>query len=57
MTQARREMQFHIRYAKWYELDWFIVMREERHGFVKGMWTTEEGDLLNSVKRHPLFQY
>ena len=34
-----------MRYARWYELDGFIVMREKRHGFVRGMWTTDDGGL------------
>ena len=40
-----------MRYARWYELVGFIVRREERHGFVREMWKTDEGGLSDRIPK------
>ena len=45
MQHARRGTWFHMRFARWYELDGFIVRKNERHRMVKRMWTMDDGAL------------
>jgi hypothetical protein len=45
MKHARRGTWFHMRYGRWYELDGFIVRKNERHGHVRKMWTVNDGVL------------
>ena len=45
MRHARRGTWFHMRWARWYELDGFLVRKDERARVVRKMWTMDDGGL------------
>ena len=45
MRHARRGTWLHMRYGRWYELDGFVVRKNERQRMVRKMWTMDDGVL------------